>query len=270
MTVRRALAVATVSSLLVLEAGAGASAAEPDPTYPTGTFTLDRTSTYAFQPDGDILGTSPAVVVTRSAVTDDETTPDYIQVVMYPGDGSDPQDWNPQWCPGATCQLQFYRLGTFTPKVSLTDGDGNTTTVSLPAVTVRRDSFAPVVRLTKPRPRLRHRVSAWRVLRGTAVDRGVGVRVILATVMQKRRGRWYSYTDIDQRWRKGLRTEAATYKKFTPQSHTTPATEDGARWHTPRIRGLTRGPLVVRVYADDGNINISRTRVVARVRLTRR
>ena len=73
MTVRRALAVATVSSLLVLEAGAGATAAEPDPTYPTGTFTLDRTSTYLVNFDGVYRGTDPAVVVTRGDVTDDET-----------------------------------------------------------------------------------------------------------------------------------------------------------------------------------------------------
>ena len=266
-TVVRLYAAAVAVALLPLEVGSAAYGA--DPTYPTGTFTLDRTFTYASAPDGDVLGSQPPVVVTRHEVTDDTTAPDDIQIVLDPNDGASGSFlWSAPYCPGDTCSLGFSRVGTFTPHALLTDEDGHTTIVDLPQVTVIRDLTAPVVRLTKPRPRLRHRISAWRVLRGTVSDRQIGVRSVSAGVTQKRHGRWFVYSDYDHRWHKGLRSEAATWRGAGDFLETELVGAHG--WRTPRIPGLTRGRLVVRISADDKTLNFAPMRVAARVRLTRR
>ena len=262
----RLFASAVAVALLVLEVGSAAYGA--DPTYPTGTFTVDRTSTYALAPDGDVLGSDP-VVVTRRDVMDDTTAPDDIQIVLDPNDGASGSFlWSAPYCPGDTCSLGFSRVGTFTPHALLTDEDGHTTIVDLPQVTVIRDLTAPSVHLTKPRPRVRHRISAWRVLHGTVSDRGIGVRAVSAGVTQKRHGRWYVYSDYDHRWHKGLRSEAATWRGAGDFLETQLVGAHG--WRTPRIPGLTRGTLVVRISADDNTGNFTPMRVVHRVRLTRR
>ena len=121
----RLFASAVAVALLVLEVGSAAYGA--DPTYPTGTFTVDRTSTYALAPDGDVLGSEP-VVVTRRDVMDDTTAPDDIQIVLDPNDGASGSFlWSAPYCPGDTCSLGFSRVGTFTPHALLTDEDGHTT-----------------------------------------------------------------------------------------------------------------------------------------------
>ena len=137
----RLFASAVAVALLVLEVGSAAYGA--DPTYPTGTFTVDRTSTYALAPDGDVLG-SESVTVTRRDVMDDTTAPDDIQIVLDPNDGASGSFlWSAPYCPGDTCSLGFSRVGTFTPHALLTDEDGHTTIVDLPQVTVIRDLTAP-------------------------------------------------------------------------------------------------------------------------------
>ncbi|WP_027860239.1 hypothetical protein [Marmoricola sp. URHB0036] len=260
--------IASASAVALLLTGVGSAAHGADPTYPTGTFTVDRTSTYALAPDGDVLGSEP-VVVTRHEIIDDTTAPDDIQVVLDPNDGASGSFlWSAPYCPGDTCSLGFSRVGTFTPHALLTDQDGHTSIVGLPQVTVIRDLTAPVVRLTKPRPRLRHRISAWRVLHGTVSDRQIGVWSVHAGLTQKRHGRWYCYSDYDHRWHKGLRSEAATWRGAGDYLETELVGANG--WRTPRIPGLTRGRLVVRITADDRTNNFTPMRVVHRGRLTRR
>ncbi len=274
MTIRRVLAVVVAGALVALEVAAPSYAAEPG--HPTGTFTLDRTTAHLRVVDGDQNRPyGEDFRITPSGVTDDETAPEDLVLEVSRGDGS---GFTPAAfpCPNQGCVLTYRQPGTFTPQVRLTDEDANSTTINLPTVRVLRDTAAPFVRLIQPRPRLRHRISAWRVIRGTVVDQGVGTVELRVEVLQKRRGRWYflqQYNGSDpntiyRRWVRGLRTEAATFNRFDPYSAL--ALFVGTNWRTVRIKGLTRGPLVVRVFAIDGNMRGTDFRKYASVRLTRR
>ena len=153
--------------------------------------------------------------------------------------------------------------------IRLTDEDNHTTEYTLPSVTVRPDHIAPTVRLTAPKPRLRHHKAAWRVIRGTASDSGIGLNWVKVIVLQKRHGWWYFYNPYQHQWHKGLRTEAATNKKFGPPGGDA-VLGAGHTWHSPRVHGLTRGPIVVRVWAQDDNANEFDAKILARGRITRR
>lgn len=263
MMTRRLVATGTVAALLVLDAGAAAFAA--DPTYPTGTFTLERTSAYIhYNPYDDALPIA-FINVRRSNLSDDETAPADIVTALDPGDGGALRS-----CTTDLCSFVYSGPGTFTPKARLTDEDGNTNVITLPQVRILEDLTAPTSRVTAPKPRLRNKRSAWRIIRGTASDTGVGVNWVKVIVLQKRHGWWYLYTPFQQKkWRKGLRTEAATNEKFHPVGGDTIATGPNS-WRTPRIKRLTRGPIVVRLWAADLNENSSRPSIAARSRITRR
>ena len=259
MKIRRVLAMVMVGALLVLEAATPSYAAEPG--HPTGTFTLDRTTAYLRVIDGDQdQPVGETFRITPSGVSDDETAPEDLVFEVSLGDGGGFTE-RPFPCSAENraCLMTYDQPGTFSPQARLTDQDGQSTTFALPAVRVLRDTTPPVVRVTRPRPRLLHRVSAWRVIRGTAIDQGVGTANVDVEVLQKRRTRWWCYDlvpDSDgqgahRRWVRGLRTEAATFAKCQPHSHI--ATLVGNRWRTAWIKGLTRGTLVVRVNAMDAN-----------------
>lgn len=276
MTLSRVLAVVVAGALVALDAAAPSYAAEPG--HPTGTFTLDRTTAHLRVVDGDQNRPyGEEFRITPSNVTDDETAPDDLVMEVSRGDGS---GFRPAAfpCPdeGWDCVLTYRQPGTFTPQVRLTDEDANSTTINLPTVRVLRDTTAPVVRLLRPRPRLLHRISAWRVIHGTVVERGVGGVYLTVEVLQKRRGRWYFLQAFDngtetiqRRWVRGLRTEAATFNRFHPHSGLGYLV-GGERWRTQWITGLTRGRLVVRVFATDYNMRETGYPRLASVRLTRR
>ncbi|MET0837839.1 MAG: hypothetical protein ABWY19_03595, partial [Marmoricola sp.] len=132
-----------------------------------------------------------------------------------------------------------------------------------------------------------HRVSAWRVIRGTVYDAGVGgnfrpgepdgILSVDVALLQKRRARWWFYDYVRNpatnryqwRWVKGLSTEAGTFTRFRPRGIEAPVVT-GIRWRTPWIQGLTRGTLVVRVEARDFNFIVTNYRKYAWVGLNRR
>ena len=274
MTIRRGLSATVAGALLVLEAAMPAMAAEPG--HPSGTFTLDRTIAYLRVIDGDQSRPyGEGFRITPHDVTDDETAPEDLVLEVSRGDGSGFTEV-PFPCTPQQCTITYDEPGSFSPHVRLTDEDGNVTNVDLPTIRVIRDTTAPVVRLTLPRPRARHRVSAWHVIRGTAID-GVGTASVDVEVLQKRRGRWYylqqfygKQTDtLSRRWVRGLPTEAATFAQRRPRSNITQLVGRD-RWRTLWITGLTRGPLVVRVRAMDANFWETPYRKHAWVRLTRR
>lgn len=274
MTIRRVVAAVVAGVLMTPLAASPSYAAEPG--FPTATFTLDRTTAYIEVIDGEQDRPIPQTFkITPHNVTDDVTAADDLVLELSRGDGSGfvatafP-------CPGGTCTIEYDQPGTFTPQARLTDEDAHSTTINLPTVRVFRDTTDPVVRVIKPPKRKLHRISAWRVIRGTAVDRGVGVVRLDVAILQKRRGAWYyleeyyvEATDTVRRhWVRGLRTEAATFSRYHPRSGSGHLV--GNRWRTAWIRGLTRGPLVVRVDAMDANFFQTSYRKYAWVRLTRR
>ena len=97
----------------------------------------------------------------------------------------------------------------------------------------------------------------------------------MCKLLQKRGARWWYYA-YDRRvgrahWFKGLRTEAATFENLHRLAgEFTFHRLNGIRWQTRWIRGLKRGPLVVRAYAEDWNSNATNFRKYSWVRLNRR
>ncbi len=283
----RVLAVTVAGALLVLEAATPAHAAEPGS--PTGTFTLNRTLAYLHVIDGEQdRPYGERFRITASNLSDDKTAPEDLVLEKSRGDGS---GFVPAAFPcspdGFECSLTYTEPGTFTPQVRLTDEDGNSTTIDLPIVTVRRDLTPPVVHVIKPARKKLHRVSAWRRVRGTVFDQGVGgnfregepdgILSVKVALLQQRRARWWCYSFVMTNprtgqghwaWLKGLQTEAATFAKCRPFGIEAPVVT-GIQWRTPWIKGLTRGPLVVRVNAVDFNLWETGYRKYAWVRLNR-
>jgi hypothetical protein len=264
MLTRRTIVSVTASAGLMLGVAGPTSAA--DPAYPTGTFRLDRTSTFLFYNPIDDSDPYASVTVSRSDLHDDATSAADLVTEVDPGDGRGPHRWS---CSADACTISWTSTGTFTPQARLTDEDGHTTIYTLPQVTVLPDHTAPTARLTQPRHQLRHRKAGWRVIRGHASDSGIGLNFVKVIVLQKRHGWWYFYKPYQHTWRKGLRTEAATNRKFGPPGGDA-ALLPGHAWRSPRTIGLTRGPIVVRVWAEDLNGNDFGAKVLARGRITRR
>lgn len=286
MYAARLTAACTIAVVAALAVGPVAGAA-PDPGFPSGSFTIRQPTQYILDQDGD--APQLAVVDVKRLGLSDDATPAKDIVVTVHADAGAPGD---QWLFGDDGHRLVYSggtvdgpdpwvhiAGTYHPYVTLTDGDGHTTRVDLPVVTLREDHTAPVTRLALPRPRLRHTIVGWRVIRGTVVDAGIdragnslGTRSHAGVVvMQRRHGHFYLYSFATKRWRKGLATEAATFRKFRPND--APAIDVGRiGWRTPYIHGLTRGRLVVRVTGEDTNLNRQPgpPPVAARYWLTRR
>jgi hypothetical protein len=266
MILRRLVGAATITALLTLDAATAASAA--DPANPSGTFTLSQTSAYIYF---NLLDSDPpmaAIGVRRRDLSDDETPAADIVTELDPGDGSAPRPWS---CSSDACMFFYSSAGTFTPRVRLIDEDGHTTVITLPQVRILQDLTPPTASVTAPKPRLRKKLSSWRVIRGTAADPGIGVvNFVRVVVLQKRHGWWYIHNPFEQKkWRKGLRSEAATYQRFHPGGGEAILTGRHT-WRSQRIPGLTRGPIVVRLWAGDVNMNTSNAPVAARGRITRR
>lgn len=278
---------AVIGAFLLAElALASTASAVPDPVYPTGTFAIKYPTEYVY----DVGGWRPEwsrVTVQRLTLSDDVTPPEDIVVKVYSGTdvahSTNGDVWNSvdpkmQMLYGGaldTDPIDTYHLaGTYHPYVTLTDGDGHTTQVDLPTVTLLNDHTPPVTKLTLPRLGKRNTIIGWRYIRGTSIDAGVDRPEIgrspstSVTVLQKRHGVFYYYVPKTQRWRKGLLTEAATVKKFRPDFGAIRVGRIG--WRTPYIHGLTRGRLVIRAWSQDSNLNETSHAVLARYTLTRR
>ena len=123
MMTRRLVATATIAALLMIDSGAAVAA---DPTYPTGTFTLERTSAYIhYNPYDDRLPIA-TINVRRSNFNDDETAPADIVTALDSGDGGALRS-----CMTDLCSFVWSTPGTFTPKARLTDEDGHTTVITV-------------------------------------------------------------------------------------------------------------------------------------------
>lgn len=268
MPVRR-LAAFTGVAVLVLGVGT-AVAAEPDPTYPTGTFTITQPGILSgYGGCYDDLYASGTIAV--ASLVDDNTPTDRIRLKLdLPG------VWwlDPYGAPvGETKGIDgwwvtFASTGTFVPTVTITDQDNHQTVVTLPAITVVDDTTGPSVSITQPAAGSRASVRAWRVLRGKAVDAETGIFEVNAQVLQRRAGTWYAYDDRARKWRKGTRSEAWTRNHFRPQM-TTQRVVDG-RWAMPALAGLTKGLLSVRADAMHNGSCRTATAPEIRVQLTRR
>jgi hypothetical protein len=262
---RRLVALATLGTVLLLDTGAAAHAA--DPTYPTGTFTPVHLSTYLYYNPNDDADPYASFDIRRTDLSDDETAPEDLVTQIVPGDGRPVQ---PLSCEGTRCFVAYDRVGTFSPEVRLTDEDGHTTTYAVGPLHVVADETAPTARLTSPaaKPRLRHRKSAWWVMRGVAHDSGVGLNSVKVVVLQKRRGWWWFYNGYQNKWRKGARTEWTTHRRFGPPG-TDAVLGDNDTWRI-RTRGLTKGRIAVRVFVADINDNLLSRKLLAKATITRR
>ena len=227
---------------------ASRSLAVGDDTPPGGSYSLSATDAWAGW---------TTTVLTQQTLSDDGTPGDQISRVVDWGDGSAPVDWSS----GDRLDHVYRSSGADTPTVTLTDQTGNRTTVTLPAVSVRVDDVAPRVRLDVPVAR--HRVSAWRHLRGTVRDGQTGVARVLVKAVEKRGSHWYAYRPDSRSWaRAGSRAAAwrhAGWIRITP---------DGRLWASSLSR-LHRGTLVLHLTARDHAGNRSPVHH-DRYRLTRR
>jgi len=168
------------------------------------------------------------------------------------------------WAAGAVVAKHVYRAaGTFTPSVRLTDEVAKSTQVALPAVTVKVDKAAPTVSLTAPKTGLRM-VRSWKVLKGRAVDAGVGMGKVRVRVVEKRGSIWYAYLPAKKSWVKGGSTrfqamQLAGMARVSPWSN--------GRWQL-RLVNLRKGTLVIRFSAADKALNVTANKV-RKQRLTR-
>lgn len=267
MPVRR-LAASTGVAVLVLGVGT-AVAADPDPAYPTGTFTLTQPG--KLQGSGgcyDDLYAVGSVVV--ASLADDNTPTDRIRLKLDVSGAGWPEPYGAP--PGETKGIDgwlvtFNGPGTYVPTVTITDQDSHQTVVTLPPITVTEDTTPPSMSVTRPAVGSRSSARAWRVLRGTAIDTETGIFEVSAQVVQRRAGIWYAYDTRARKWRKGNRSEAWTRDRFRPWM-TTQRVVDG-RWAMPPLAGLTKGLLSVRVEAMHNGSCRSAT-VWIRIQLTRR
>lgn len=179
-------------------------------------------------------------------------------------------DWNPKdtiapvaWRTGMVAKHVYTTAGTFSPRVTLTDEFGRTTTKDLPAVAVRADTVKPTATLVKPRLR-RNAVRSWITLHGKASDvNGTGVRNVKVRVIENRRGTWFAYRAGTRTWVKAA-TKAGAFKKSRPAT----VLSKSGKW-AYRVRGLRKGTLIVKVWGTDKVGNVS-TALTYRQRLTRR
>jgi hypothetical protein len=274
---RLVVAAVVVGSFLALDAGMAGAA---DPTYPTGSFAVAKTTAYVLH--GDYESPEVAFVpVSRLSLHDDTTPADQLAVVLYPDEGADGQPWT--WSPDYDKARIVYGGGDILdpqpwadingvhhPYVTITDTDGHTTRVDLPAVTLVDDRTPPVSRVTWPKKRVRHTIRAWRFIHGTTTDTGVGPNDTYVTVMQKRHGRYWVYRGVTRKWQKGKRTAAATLHALRNFVDTPLVQASPSHWRTKYIRGLTRGRLVVWVQSLDIELNMNHPHIAASVTLTRR
>jgi hypothetical protein len=250
-------------------AGSGAGSAaftakRIDFTAPTGRFAFVSPTTAWTN------GAESAVFFLRQQqLSDNVTRTRRIDVEVDPGDGTGPVAWadGADFEDAGVFDLAYRRAGTFHPTVLVTDAAGNTRTIALPTVTVRFDGVAPRITITAPAAARRHHVGAWQVLRGTAADPGSGQLFFVVAVWQQRQHRWYAYSFDTGRWQKGQRSLSATLES-TPVGPMFQTASGPRSWRTPRIHGLTRGALHVRVFASDAAGNEVEVRHTER--LTRR
>jgi hypothetical protein len=233
-------------------------AATLDLTGPTGTYKLNRTSGFLlldFSADFDESEAAAFTAIQTSVA--DLPAPGPVTRTIQAGDGSAPRVWTT-----STAQLIYHAPGTFTPKVRLTDQYGNQSTISLPAITVKRDKTNPTVRISTPAKPTK--VASWRRISGTATDAGTGIDVALAFVVQKRGRTWYTYDFGKKKWLKGTSNLTKTINRSKARPAQMKVSAKGT-WTTPVLKGLRKGALHVEAAAFDKSFNIGEAPKVNRI-----
>ena len=221
-------------------------AAYPDPNAttdnqpPTGRFDTAQATAWA--------GLTKVKLV-QTSIHDNVTPDNKIARTVDWGDGT-----SADWATGTTLSHVYKAHGTFTPRVTLTDQAGNSSTppIASSPVSVKVDSAGPVVKLQLPRHK--HSVAAWKTLRGTAADAGTGVQKVALRVVEKRGGAWYGYNAKTHQWIK-----AATKAKAFAKSRTLHAKVGAQHAWSAKPAHLGKGTLVYKVWATDDVQNRSVT-----------
>ena len=187
------------------------------------------------------------VSLTQVMAADNLSASDKLTRVVDWGDGTAATPW----AQGAAATHKYAVAGVFTPVVTLTDEAGNS--ADFPAasgVTVTVDTGKPTV--TVKVPQARKSVRAWRTVKGTAKDSGVGVRNVIVKAIEKRGTAWYAYKAKTKTWVKAG-TKVKAIKAATAIS--VKPTLAGA-W-SATLAKLTKGTLIVRARAFDNRGNAS-------------
>ena len=231
-----------------------------DTNAPVGSFSVSSTSAVAG---------STTVTLQQQSLSDDFTATADIKRRVDWGDGSG----TAAWTSGTSTTHVFGAVGSFTPKVTLTDSAGNSRTVSAATVGVRsststvtppggptvRDTAAPNVWLVPPATH-RSAVSAWRTLRGAASDgSGSGVRYVTVKVIEKRGSTWFAYRSGTHSW-----VRAASKAAALRRASATRLGLSSTRSFHERLYALRKGLLEVRFTATDRAGNTSGTHLVSR------
>jgi len=198
------------------------------------------------------------VSVIQSALSDDFSPANRVVRSVVWGDGV-----VTPWTTGLSLNHVYKVGGTFTPRVTVADEAGNTTTVDSAAVTVLVDKVAPKVSLTVPKTGVRM-VRSWKVLKGRAIDYGVGIGKVRLRLVEKRGTVWYAYKPAKKVWVKGGSTRVKAVK-LAGLARVTP-------WRTGawqfRVANLRKGTLVIQYSAVDKALN--RTKINVRRQLLTR
>ena len=113
-------------------------------------------------------------------------------------------------------------------------------------------------------PTSRHSLTAWKTLRGKAVDTGTGVKKVSLRAVEKRGSAWYGYNATTKKWLKAS-TQTKAFGRSKAFSLTTDAQD---RW-SATLAGLRKGTLVYKVRAKDRVGNKSKA-LTHQATLTRR
>jgi hypothetical protein len=103
-----------------------------------GDDTVPPSGSYTVSPQSGFTGFT-TVTLTQTALSDDHDAASAVTRSVDWGDGGG----FTSWVSGTTLTKQYATASTFTPRVKLVDTSGNSTTVSLPTVTITADTTAP-------------------------------------------------------------------------------------------------------------------------------
>jgi len=195
------------------------------------------------------------VSVVQSGLSDDFSPANKVARSVIWGDGV-----VTPWTTGVSLSHIYKVGGKFTPQVALADEAGNTATLDSAEVTVAVDKVAPKLSLTVAKTGVRM-VRSWKVLKGRAVDYGVGMGKVRLRLVEKRGTVWYSYLPAKKVWVKGGSTRVRA-AKLAGLARVTPSTTGAWQF---RVANLRKGLLVIQYSAADKALN--RTPVKVRKQL---
>lgn len=178
------------------------------------------------------------------SLSDNYTPAELIERTVSWGDGT-----TEVWKEGATLSHVYAVAGTFTPSVVAVDEAGNTSKTAADRIAVTVDTDGPAVTIAKPRAAAK--VRAWKTVKGTARDAGVGTASVAVLAVQKRGTTWYAYSATTRQW-----VKAGTKGKAWKKAVAVAAAVDRSSWKAG-LSGLRKGKLLLRASAVDNLGNAS-------------